>query len=350
LVIRFGALGDLCLLAWSLTQHAAGSLGERPRLTVVTKTVYADLLRRVEGVDEVVVLPGSRFRDLSRLARRLRSCPFDAVIDAHNTLRSRLLLTMMGRRPEVRLAKDTLARLGLLLFRRRTGTLNRSMHDRFHSLFVGIGSTASRTDGAEVDLPPAAVPPLQSLAPLRPETRPILGIAPGARWDTKRWPDEHFAHFLRSWRASSSAPVHIFLGPQERAWFDTSALAAEAARLADVIIHAPADLPLVASRLAACTTVLTNDSGLLHLAEAVGTPVLAIFGPTVREFGYFPTLADSVVLERSLACRPCSRNGKRPCWRRDLACLKEISPEQVVNRILALPAWGGAMPREDFVE
>ena len=91
-----------------------------------------------------------------------------------------------------------------------------------------------------------------------------------------------------------------------------------------------------AARLARCSRLVTNDSGLLHIAEAVGTPVLALFGPTVREFGYFPILARSLVLEKSLDCRPCSRNGKRPCHRGDLACLQDITPDAVRSVLASL--------------
>ena len=63
--------------------------------------------------------------------------------------------------------------------------------------------------------------------------------------------------------------------------------------------------------------------------RAVGTPVVALFGPTVREFGYFPLLPTSRVLQSDLACRPCSRNGKRACHRGDLACLVGIAPGAV---------------------
>jgi heptosyltransferase-2 len=81
--------------------------------------------------------------------------------------------------------------------------------------------------------------------------------------------------------------------------------------------------------LGGCRRLVCNDSGLMQLAEAVGTPVLAFFGPTVRAFGYAPQLPASVLLEETeLDCRPCSRNGKRPCHRGDLACLERLDPDR----------------------
>ena len=81
-----------------------------------------------------------------------------------------------------------------------------------------------------------------------------------------------------------------------------------------------------------------NDSGLMHLAEAVGVPVIGLFGPTVDAFGYFPALEGSKVIERELDCRPCSRNGSRPCPRGTQECLIDIpvdAAEQAFDDLVA---------------
>jgi ADP-heptose:LPS heptosyltransferase len=72
-----------------------------------------------------------------------------------------------------------------------------------------------------------------------------------------------------------------------------------------------------------------NDSGLMHLSEAVGVPVIVLFGPTVEAFGYYPSLAESKVVERSIPCRPCSRNGRRPCPKGTQECLTGIPVDSV---------------------
>jgi ADP-heptose:LPS heptosyltransferase len=76
-----------------------------------------------------------------------------------------------------------------------------------------------------------------------------------------------------------------------------------------------------AAWLERCRAFVGNDSGLMHLAEALGVPVVGLFGPTVREFGYYPALQDSRTVERELPCRPCSRNGARPCPREHRVCM-----------------------------
>lgn len=336
LVIRFGSLGDLCLLGWSLS--ALADTADPPRVTLVTKAALAPLATRLRGVHRVEALAGPGLGELRDLARRLRSRRWDAIVDAHGVLRSHLLLGLLGRRPQTRLAKDTVARLAFLRWRRAHPALRRTMRQRFDALFLEL---AGRDPQAAVPAPLGGLPRAADPGP------PRLGLAPGAQWASKRWPAERFAAVATAWRRRPGAPVSVFLGPREEAWFPGSALAALAAGDPGLELVRGQDLPAVAARLAGCGALVTNDSGLLHLAEAAGVPVVACFGPTVREFGYFPLLPRSRVLEIALDCRPCSRNGKRPCHRGDLACLERIGAEAALEALRDLglgsepPAAGG---------
>lgn len=331
LVIRFGALGDLCLLGWTLARLAAAPGAEGRRVTLVTKAQLADLAARLAGVDEVVPLPArGDLRTLASLAGALRRRRWDAVIDAHAVLRSGLLLGLLGRRPRARLRKDTAARLRLLRGARAAEpALMRHMRDRFDALLVDAGLPAG-----------PATPPLAHLATDRDLAPPILGLAPGAQWDPKRWPPDRWAELVRLVRARTHATVRVFVGPRERAWFGGSSLEAALRQAASVEVIADRPHVEVATLLGACRVLVCNDSGLLHLAEAVGTPTVALFGPTVAAFGYTPVLAASTVLEtHDLDCRPCSRHGKRPCHRGDLACLERIDPERVWRAVSAHGPW-----------
>jgi ADP-heptose:LPS heptosyltransferase len=328
LVIRFGALGDLCLLAGALARAAAAPGAADRRVTLVTKAAFAPLLAEAAGIDRVIGLEGGSAADTARLAAQLRAERFDTVVDAHNILRGHLLLGLMGRRPDARLAKDTAARLALLGLRRRHRSLDRTMLDRFADLMATV------TAGAPV--PATAAPAFGGLARPRAGAPALLGLAPGARWPSKRWPEARACELLQR-HAAGGGRTRIFLGPDEEAWFDSGPLAA-AARAAGAEVVRGRPLAEVAGLLSECAALVTNDSGLLHLAEGVGTPVAALFGPTVRSFGYAPHLPGSRLLETDLDCRPCSRNGRRPCHRGDLACLDRITGEQALAAVAPLLA------------
>jgi len=330
LVVRFGSLGDLCLLSWALARLADLPDSVDRRVTLVTKAAFAPLLENVRGIHRVIPLRNSGIGAVAHLAGQLRSVSWDMVIDAHNILRGHLLFALMRKYPDRRLAKDTAARLAFLGFGHREAGLDRTMHDRFEDLTDDLAPDP-------LDSNPT-LPPLDSLSRRRADqpSPQLLGLAPGAQWDTKRWPEEFFVTILRMRLRDHSGRVRIFLGPREKSWFAGSSLERVAKDSGRTEIIQDQPLTEVTALLSECNHLVTNDSGLLHMAEAVGTPVLALFGPTVREFGYFPILPGSRVMERPLDCRPCSRNGKRPCHRGDLACLRDIPPDEVYAALRAM--------------
>jgi heptosyltransferase-2 len=95
------------------------------------------------------------------------------------------------------------------------------------------------------------------------------------------------------------------------------------------------NLAEVANELQKASAIITNDSGLMHVAEAVGTRVIAIFGPTVKQFGFAPRDPNAIVLEvDGLPCRPCTAIGLDHCPKKHFRCMKEIKPDHVLHELL----------------
>jgi heptosyltransferase-2 len=89
--------------------------------------------------------------------------------------------------------------------------------------------------------------------------------------------------------------------------------------------------PQLTALLARSRALVTNDSGPAHVASAVGTPVVAVFGPTVPAFGYTPFDERNRIVELAgLACRPCSSHGPQVCPLGHHRCMREIGPAEVV--------------------
>jgi heptosyltransferase II len=154
--------------------------------------------------------------------------------------------------------------------------------------------------------------------------RGFVALAPGSIWGTKRWPGfEELAARLGS--------VVVVGGPDDRALGDAVAAAGGAGSA-----NAAGAMPLRASAalLARASVLVTNDSAPLHLATAVGTPIVAVFGPTVPAFGFGPRGARDALLEvEGLTCRPCSLHGPQVCPLSHHRCMREISVEAVVRAV-----------------
>lgn len=156
-----------------------------------------------------------------------------------------------------------------------------------------------------------------------------LGINPGARWDNKRWPAEHFAALVRQLAGQDPRFRFAILGGSG----DWS--------LADTILQAAPDrcvnfagrtaLPELIELLRRCELLVTNDTGPMHLGAALRLPVVSLFGPT-RPDQTGPYGQTRLALTHPLPCAPCMKS--RCHWAEPMACLRGITPERVAAEVL----------------
>lgn len=166
------------------------------------------------------------------------------------------------------------------------------------------------------------------LDPYRGQHRWLVGVAPGSIWYTKRWLKEYFAELVQQLERQD---VQIFLigGKEDYALGEFIRRGSAAVNLAGRLTVLES-----AALIAQMDLLVTNDSAPLHIANAVRTDVVAIFGPTVREFGFYPFRENDRVLEVDLDCRPCSWHGGKKCPLGHHNCMRWITPERVVNAVL----------------
>ncbi len=328
LVIRFSALGDLVLTLPALRDLSAAG----HRLHFLTLDRFAPLLEPLPELERIWTLdPAEGFGGLRDLARRLSEIEFDAVLDLHDNLRSRgLRLLMAGRGPRwTRTRRDGLRRR---LLAGAPDTLKAALRERpYLPVLERHREAAARLCGAEAAgektyplseaLRASVDEELEALGLPR-DARP-LALAPGAAWPQKAWP--RFADFLAA--LPGDLPLLVLGGPGEEE------LCREIAGERALAFAGAIPLPRLAAALARCRGLVGGDSGLAHLSEAVGRPVCTLFGPTVPEFGFAPRLAESLLIQRDLACRPCSLHGKRPCKYDDRRCLAGLEPEAVLAEL-----------------
>ena len=328
LVIQTSFLGDTVLTTPLLAQ-----LANRGPVDVVTTPASAALLANHPAVRTVIPYDkrGSErgLRGLFRLARRLRHTGYDLALLAQGSWRS-ATLAWLARIPS-RVGFNTSA--GRLLYTTRVPYRD-DLHHAARLLMLG------RPNGRE----PTAEEMRPSLAPGDAERATVdallarhgavagermVALAPGSVWGTKRWPYyPELAQLL-----APQARV-VVIGSSSDAPLAGAVMAAE-----PTAIDVTGELSLLASAelIGRCAVVVTNDSAPLHLASAMGTPTVAIFGPTVPDFGFGPlSPRASVVGEDTLTCRPCDRHGPQHCPLGHHRCMRDVAPTLVAERALTL--------------
>jgi lipopolysaccharide heptosyltransferase I len=156
-------------------------------------------------------------------------------------------------------------------------------------------------------------------------------LQPGARWINKRWPVEHFAQCVRA--LAESHPDHSFgvLGNAYEQPFAAEICAAVPAKCLD--LSGKLTLPELVEWIRSAELMITNDTGPMHIAAAVGTPVIALFGPTEpRRTGPYGQIERA--LQIALPCVPCMRS--RCHYVKRFECLRALKPETVLAKSRAL--------------
>ncbi|MES3036162.1 MAG: lipopolysaccharide heptosyltransferase II [Gemmatimonadota bacterium] len=319
LVIQTSFLGDVVLTTPLLTHLA--TLGP---VDVVTTPAGGALLdahpavRRVIRYDKRGAQQG--LGGLRALAAALQRESYRAAYLAQGSWRS-AALAWLARIP-VRVGFDRSA--GAPLYTSRV-LYREDLHhaERLYRLAAGTDAAAPPAPSLlPRDDDRAAVTALLADAPFG--RAPFIVLAPGSVWATKRWP--YFVELL------DSLPAHhgiVVAGGAEDRALAQSIVAAAPSRVLD----ATGRLSLLASAelIRRAAGVITNDSLPQHLASAMGTPTVTVYGPTLPAFGFGPLAARHAIVEHApgLECRPCSAHGPQVCPRAHFRCMREISPATV---------------------
>ncbi len=162
----------------------------------------------------------------------------------------------------------------------------------------------------------------------RPEPARWIALQPGARWWNKRWPVEHFAELVRQLSARFSDVRFAILGSHEERPLGETIAQAAPARCLD--LTGRLQLPELIEWTRLCALMVTNDTGPMHVAAALGKPVVALFGPTEpRRTGPYGQLERALQLD--LPCIPCMKDSCS--FDRPLECLRALAPQMVVARV-----------------
>ena len=327
LVIQTAFLGDVVLTIPLLEVLAA----RHGPVDVVTTPGAASLIETHPAVRRVVRYDKKgKDRGLARflaLAAELRGQQYARAYLPHQSWRS-AVLALMARTPERIGFAESPAGVTYTARRPRPRTGHESVR-LLHLVEDAPALRPFRLTLTEGDRQRAAAWLAQARVPSR-----FIAVAPGSIWGTKRWP--YFAELA----AQVALPV-VAIGGADDAALCRAVAAAAPAR----VFSAAGALSLreSAALIERAGVLVTNDSAPLHLATGVGTPIVAVFGPTVPAFGFGPTGAgDAIVEHPAMSCRPCSSHGPQVCPLGHHRCMRELGPKQVVDAVQRILSQRGA--------
>lgn len=318
LVVRLSAIGDIVLTTPVLSElHRTLP---QARIDYCTKAPFAPLVATNPAVASVMtpesLTPGASY---------------ELVVDLQNNRRSRALVRKLRAGKVMRYHKRNWKKLLLVQFKINVSDGYRSVVERYGEALDGLA--------------PKVVAPC-SLYPL-PEDRafaadalgadgPVLAVCFGANHFTKRYPLERFARIIEIVTSETPARVVLLGGkedePEARKLI---AMLPDTARSRVLSLAGKASLMQSAALLSRVDAVLTNDTGLMHIASAFGKKLFVIFGSSVKEFGFMPWGAEYELFETpGLKCRPCSHIGRATCPKGHFRCMTDIAPEPIAARIV----------------
>ncbi len=280
-------------------------------------------------------------RAMLRQGREIRERGYDIWVSAHLSLRSSFMAWASRAKVRVGYSEAALSSLAYnVRTSRRFGEIPEV--ERLLELARALGVPQELLEDKtlcwpEIVLPQSAHDEAEKL--LGELKGPTIGVHPGSVWPTKRWTAEGFAHVARR-ALDSGVNVVLFAGPGE------SEVAAEVCRLAGqdgqkgaqggarfLDLAGRTSLLSMAAVLARLDGYVTNDSGPMHMAWALHTPVTAIFGPTEESLGFTPRGPKADVMQVDISCRPCGKHGHKVCPRGHFRCMKDIDPEAVWRNV-----------------
>jgi lipopolysaccharide heptosyltransferase II len=335
LILRFSSLGDIIMTTAMI--RAVRKAFPTAKIDMVVRADFLDLIRNNPHLDEKIALGrGEGIRGLFELVKRINRERYDLIYDAHRSLRTRLIMPFLRAGRKRYFNKHYLRRALQLTFKLRLMTSVRFL-EKFIEPLDDLG-VCYDGEGPEMFLDDETRSRALTKVPLPWNDRTTLGIIPSAQWPGKRWPLAYFRQVIKALAENSSLRLIVMGGPEDTF---CEFLCRDLPR--ERVINAQGKLSIgeTAALIERCDLVLANDTGLMHVADALDVPQVLILGPTSAELGCLPFHPRSQILEESLWCRPCSKNGQAPCIRGRRYCLERILPDRVLTAISRVLGEGG---------
>lgn len=322
LVIRFSSLGDVVIATAAV--EALKRKFPDCSVTFLSKDLYGGLFSFDSRIEKFIGIQGTESpSDIAVMAEG----PFDAVIDIHDSLRSRVVSSFLKSPLKLKVRKHSVLRR-LMVFSRG---IYRHKFDTLGSITETLKSLGINTVSMPKLIVSDELAERTFIETVR-SSKPVIGIAPGAKHSTKIWTLASYASFAD--RLYDRGFLPVFLGNID----DESIIAVIRKRMNNesALASFKYGLAETAALISRLKGVIANDSGLMHVAGALGIPVVGIFGPTHPDLGFWPGYNPGAFIHSGEKCSPCSVHGEAPCRMERPYCMEKITPDYVLSVFLKI--------------
>jgi heptosyltransferase-1 len=321
LIVRLGSLGDLVHALPAVA--AVRRVWPDAQIDWLVEPAHADLLRLVPALSNVIVLKSKTIRGWWATRAQLRAARYDIAIDLQGLVKSAALARLSGATRVVGFDTGALREAAARWFYTEQVGVGEGRHVIDKNLALTTVVVGEKDTRRLFPLAVAASPALDVLRAMGINDFALLN--PGAAWPNKRWPAASFAAVARWLRATHGWTPVVLWGPGEESLADAIVAASEGAA-----VRAPAtSLNDLLALAGAAKLVVSGDTGPLHLACAMGAPVVAMFGPTTeRRNGPWDDQDVSISRYDQCAC-----HYQRVCHQSDTWCLATITVDEVIAAI-----------------
>lgn len=322
LIAQTAFLGDIVLTTALIRETK--KLFPEAEIDFLTAPRTVNLVSGNPHLNEIVVFDkhNRKYRNFMKLVPIMRKKKYDLAIIPHSYLTTNLLVLLAGIPNRCGFNR----RISRFLLTKRVEYGKGHVSKRILRLLSPFTKEELNSETELFYTPQQEEKALKYL----PDKEKTIAIAPGSVWNTKRWLKEYFTELCRL--LSQKGFKLVLIGSSQE-----KELAEEIVKISQAdAIDACGKLTLLESTalLAKVKLLVCNDSAPLHLANAVNTPVFAMFGPTVKEFGFYPYRKHDHIFEKEMACRPCGLHGSSKCPLGHHKCMKDIKPEEVFAAIM----------------
>lgn len=329
LIIRLSSIGDI-VLSTPLIRVLRKKFPST-QIDFIVKKEFSELLKFNPHLTNLIEFDTSKgFKELLKLKGQVLKEKYDLIIDIHNNLRSVFLRTFSGAKV-LKVNKRVFKRFLLVKFKINLYKNTTPVAQKYIETVSQL-SIKNDNQGLELFVPNDVIDIAKDKINFS-ESERYIAIAPSAKHETKRWLPERFAELGDRLMEKFNTKIILMGGKED---IQRCKVVESMMKNKPINICGKTSLLESAGILSICEMLITNDSGLMHIGSAMKIKVVAIFGSTVKEFGFSPYGTKSIIVEKPIPCRPCSHIGRDKCPKEHFKCMREIQVDDVFHACVKL--------------